>query len=56
MAAVLHHATGRDRFHRRTKVASKCPDMVAATPKLYRHYRDCPRKSRNPAWKNAIYL
>ena len=30
------------RFHRRTKVVSKCPGMVAATLKVYHHYHDCP--------------
>ena len=30
------------RFHRRTKVVSKCEEMVAATLKLYHHYHDCP--------------
>ena len=29
------------RFRRRTKVVSKCPDMIAATLKLYHHYHDC---------------
>ena len=39
------------RFRRRTKVASKCPAMVAAILKLYRHYRDCPENRAIPLGK-----
>ena len=30
------------RFHRRTKVVSKCREMVAATLKVHHHYHDRP--------------
>ena len=35
------------RFHRRTKVVSKCPEMVAATLKLHHHYHDNPENLEN---------
>ena len=35
------------RFRRRTKVVAKCEEMVAATLKLYRHYRDRPANLEN---------
>ena len=35
------------RFRRRTKVVSKCGEMVADTLKLYQHYHDCTDNLEN---------